>query len=113
MTEVHSLMASASYDQTVRIWDVGSGRHVTTIPHSDSQVNAMAFTPNGYQLAVAAFQKVRIYDMTSLKPPNHINPIVCFEQIMKNVTAIGFEASFLHCHTYTTFKTFLLVTTGD
>ncbi|KIH54027.1 hypothetical protein ANCDUO_15828 [Ancylostoma duodenale] len=92
MTEVHSLMASASYDQTVRIWDVGSGRHVTTIPHSDSQVNAMAFTPNGYQLAVAAFQKVRIYDMTSLKPPNHINPIVCFEQIMKNVTAIGFEA---------------------
>lgn len=38
MSEVHSLMASASYDQTVRIWDVGSGRHVTTIPHSDSQV---------------------------------------------------------------------------
>ncbi|KAK6727418.1 hypothetical protein RB195_005236 [Necator americanus] len=92
MVEVHSLMASASYDMTVRIWDVGSGRHVTTIPHSDSQVNAMAFTPNGYQLAVAGFQKVRIYDMTTLKPPNHINPIVCFEQIMKNVTAIGFEA---------------------
>ncbi|XGW19967.1 hypothetical protein V3C99_003635 [Haemonchus contortus] len=92
MTEVHSLMASASYDQTVRIWDVGSGRHVTTIPHSDSQVNAMAFTPNGYQLAVAAFQKVKIYDMTSLKPSNHITPLVCFEQIMKNVTAIGFEA---------------------
>uniref|UniRef100_A0A158P5X5 Target of rapamycin complex subunit lst8 n=1 Tax=Angiostrongylus cantonensis TaxID=6313 RepID=A0A158P5X5_ANGCA len=80
----HSLMASASYDQTIRIWDVGSSKHVATIPHSDSQVNAMAFTPNGYQLAIAAFQKVKIYDMTSLKPANHISPIVCFEQIMKN-----------------------------
>ncbi|VDM54598.1 unnamed protein product [Angiostrongylus costaricensis] len=80
----HSLMASASYDQTIRIWDVGSSKHVATIPHSDSQVNAMAFTPNGYQLAIAAFQKLKIYDMTSLKPANHISPIVCFEQIMKN-----------------------------
>lgn len=92
LTDIHSLMASAAYDQTVRIWDVGSGRHVTTIPHSDSQVNAMAFTPNGFQLAVAAFQKIKIYDMTALKPSNHLTPLVCFEQIMKNVTAIGFEA---------------------
>lgn len=90
--EAHSLMASASFDQTIRIWDVGSSKHVATIPHSDSQVNTMAFTPNGYQLAIGAFQKVKIYDMTSLKPANHISPIVCFEQIMKNVTAIGFEA---------------------
>ncbi|KAJ1372172.1 hypothetical protein KIN20_034257 [Parelaphostrongylus tenuis] len=52
----------------------------------------MAFTPNGYQLAIGAFQKVKIYDITSLKPANHVSPIVCFEQIMKNVTAIGFEA---------------------
>ncbi|KHJ93695.1 WD domain, G-beta repeat protein [Oesophagostomum dentatum] len=105
MAEMHSLMASASYDQTVRIWDVGSGRHVTTIPHSDSQVNAMAFTPNGYQLAVAGFQKVRIYDMTSLKPPNHISPIVSFEQIMKNVTAIGFEEKrqLIEEHSFETF----------
>lgn len=54
-------------------------------------MNAMAFTPNGFQLAVAAFQKIKIYDMTALKPSNHLTPLVCFEQIMKNVTAIGFE----------------------
>ncbi|PIO70887.1 hypothetical protein TELCIR_07240 [Teladorsagia circumcincta] len=63
-------------------------------------VNAMAFTPNGYQLAVAAFQKVKIYDMTALKPSNHISPLVCFEQIMKNVTAIGFEVGVIHIGFY-------------
>uniref|UniRef100_A0A1I7WFU1 Target of rapamycin complex subunit lst8 n=1 Tax=Heterorhabditis bacteriophora TaxID=37862 RepID=A0A1I7WFU1_HETBA len=52
----------------------------------------MALTPNGCQLAVGSYQKVRIYDMTTLKSPNCTNPVSVCEHIMKNVTAIGFEA---------------------
>jgi len=48
-----TLLASASWDKTVRTWDVFSGRGaVESLPHNHD-VLALAFAPNGKQLAAA------------------------------------------------------------
>jgi WD40 repeat protein len=52
-------LASASDDATVRIWDASTGQCVSTLT-VDSEVNSVAFCPDGSKIAVAHWKKKKI-----------------------------------------------------
>ncbi|CAI2307297.1 unnamed protein product [Caenorhabditis sp. 36 PRJEB53466] len=83
----NALLVSASYDQSIRLWNLNSGKGIGTIPHNEGQVNALSLTSTGRDLAVGGWQRVRIYDVSSGKDPK------ATIELPKNVTVVGFEAT--------------------
>jgi WD40 repeat protein len=45
------LLASGSWDNTIKLWDVASGREVRTLSSAYDRVMSLAFSPNGRYLA--------------------------------------------------------------
>ncbi|MCA9122285.1 MAG: PQQ-binding-like beta-propeller repeat protein [Planctomycetaceae bacterium] len=59
-----SQVASCSFDQTVRVWDIRRGDEICCLPlHGESsQVNCIAFAPQGNQLVSSSGRTMRIWD---------------------------------------------------
>ncbi|XP_064415249.1 coronin-7 [Latimeria chalumnae] len=64
------ILASSSYDKTVRIWNLSSGKQELVLRGHTDQIFSLAWSPNGQLLAsVSKDGKVRIYDpRRSLEP---------------------------------------------
>lgn len=81
------VLATSSYDHTIRFWEAPSGICYRTIQHPESQVNALAISPDKQCLATAGFKHVRLYSIGTNNP----NPIKNFEGHTANVTCVGFQ----------------------
>jgi len=58
-------LASGSSDNTVKLWDVATGRELRTlIPHS-SVVSSLAFSSNGQTLASGSFRRIKLWDVAT------------------------------------------------
>ena len=49
------LLATASQDDTVRLWDPGTGKHLRTLTGHTASVFGVAFSPDGHLLATASY----------------------------------------------------------
>uniref|UniRef100_A0A915HG60 Target of rapamycin complex subunit lst8 n=1 Tax=Romanomermis culicivorax TaxID=13658 RepID=A0A915HG60_ROMCU len=84
-----AILASAGYDHTIRFWNIANGCFVRTLQHTESQVNALAISPDRHLIAAAGYQHIRIYD--AQQGSTNAQPIVNYEGFSKNVTSIGFN----------------------
>ena len=62
-------LASASFDQTVKVWDAATGQELRTLMGHTEWVNGVAFSPDGARLASASRDgTVAVYDARPLTP---------------------------------------------
>ncbi|KAH7557300.1 hypothetical protein JRO89_XS11G0108200 [Xanthoceras sorbifolium] len=87
MTQPSVILATASYDHTIRFWEAKSGRCYRTIQYPDSQVNRLEITPNKHYLAAAGNPHIRLFDVNSNSP----QPVMSYDQHTNNVMAVGFQ----------------------
>ena len=66
------VLASASTDKTVHLWDVASRQPLATLTGHKDAVVSVAFSPDGRILASASRDKtVRLWDVASRQTPGH------------------------------------------
>ncbi|MEI3648503.1 MAG: ribosome assembly protein 4 [Dolichospermum lemmermannii FEM_B0920] len=71
-------LASGSFDKTIKIWDVTTGKVLNTLPSEryankgdEGSVSSVGFSPDGQQLASGSFDKtIKIWDVTTGKVLN-------------------------------------------
>jgi len=56
-------LASAGYDETVRLWDVSNGKAVQILMGHKGRVYSVAFSPDGKQLASTGTNQLRLWTM--------------------------------------------------
>ncbi|RKI74285.1 TIR domain-containing protein [Corallococcus sp. AB049A] len=76
-----SRVLTTSYDNTARLWDASSGRHLVTLRGHTSSVDAAAFSPDGSQVLTASFDRTaRLWDASSGRLlvifQGHLGPVV-------------------------------------
>lgn len=81
------ILATGGYDHSIRLWQAHSGLCQRTLQHADSQVNVLEITPDRQHIAAGGYQHIRTYDINS----TNTNPVINYEGLGKNVTALGFH----------------------
>lgn len=81
------VFATASYDHTIKFWEVHSGKSWLTVKLPDSQVNALALSPGRDHLAAATNPNIAVYDYNG----DVSAPLLSYTGHAGNVTALGYQ----------------------
>jgi WD40 repeat protein len=61
---------SASYDQTLKVWELETGHALRTLQDHAGPVNAVAVTPDGrYAVSASADQTLKVWELESGRAP--------------------------------------------
>jgi WD40 repeat protein len=74
-----SLVATASHDRKVRVWDAATGQAVTLLPQLNGHVWQVSFSPDGRHLLTASGDEARVWHVASgepVTPPLKNNAVV-------------------------------------
>lgn len=82
------ILATAGYDNQLRLWRVDNGGCHRTFQHPDSQVNALAILDGGATVAAAGHGRVSFYDTHGRAS----TPVTVYDGHVGNVTALGMSA---------------------
>jgi GTPase SAR1 family protein len=70
---------SASFDKTLRVWDLATGKSLATLEGHTSVVWCVAVTPDGTRAVSASRDKtLRVWDLTALRKASYTNAKVLF-----------------------------------
>ena len=74
-------LASTSYDQTVRLWDVATGDELRRFTGHTDRVNHVAFSPGGTRLAGSTDQTILLWDVATgdrlRRFTGHTETVIC------------------------------------
>ncbi|MFK0257983.1 hypothetical protein [Streptomyces sp. NPDC090445] len=72
-----TVLATASWDRTVRLWDIGDARHPVQLAvlHQPEQLRAVAFGDGGRVLATASERAVRLWDVANRRAPAELSTL--------------------------------------
>jgi WD40 repeat protein len=90
-------LASGSLDDTIRLWDLASGKELASLKVRDKWASSVAFSPDGRTLASGINSDlVRLWDVTTRKPTilrregyHDVEPVVVFSSDGKLLASAG------------------------
>ena len=86
------LLASSSYDQTVKVWNLDTGKEVVTLVGHAKGVNHVAFSPKGDRLASASQDRtVRVWDYERYRANEPDAGVQIFKGHLKSATSVAFH----------------------
>jgi WD40 repeat protein len=78
-----AVMATASTDRVVKLWDAASGKETRTLASQSDWAQALAFSPDGHRLAVGRYDGSlslfdpatgkRITDLSAVEPAQKVS----------------------------------------
>lgn len=81
------LLATASYDRTIRFWDANTARCIRAFQHKESQVNKLELSPDLTYVAAAGNPQIKFFDING----NSQSAVLSFTGHTNNITSLGFQ----------------------
>eukprot|EP00919_Chromeraceae_sp_WS-2016_P081837 GHVR01193262.1.p1 GENE.GHVR01193262.1~~GHVR01193262.1.p1 ORF type:complete len:343 (+),score=50.93 GHVR01193262.1:40-1068(+) len=85
------LLVTAGYDETLNLWHPHKAECFQSIPHADSHVNCLVFSPDRAFLAAGGNPQIRFYSVASALSGGSTQPVTSYDGHTNNVTSLGFE----------------------
>ncbi|MFF4432813.1 hypothetical protein ACFYZ4_27090 [Streptomyces sp. NPDC001513] len=72
-----TVLATASWDRTVRLWDIGDAHHPVqlAVVHQPERLMSVSFDEGGRVLATASERSVRLWDVTDRRAPAELSTL--------------------------------------
>ena len=87
------LLASASADGSIKLWDTTTGKQITTFAGHGDAVHLVSFSPDGQLLASASTsdQTVKLWDLDNLEEPKKIKSLAKYDSDSNGNKGLSFS----------------------